>query len=235
MRVWLTRSEPGASRVGARLVQAGHLPVVAPVVSIEAVAHGNLDPAVTDTIFLSEHAVGPGLDAIRCSGVEAGRLRTFAVGPHTAARLADAGVRALVPPVASTEGLLTMPQLGDVTHRRIVVMCGEGGRELLQEALAERGARVSRHVVYRRRPVSQESLVARIDPSRIDVVAVSSGDGFRWAAKVWFAAQGSADVAVVAPSERVAALGALLGFTRVTTSAGAGADALIEALANWVS
>ena len=64
----------------------------------------------------------------------------------------------------------------------------------------------------------------------MDAIAVASGDGFAAVARLWFAAGGRGDVPVLVPSSRVAELGSELGFSNVHTCAGAGADALIEAL-----
>ena len=59
---------------------------------------------------------------------------------------------------------------------------------------------------------------------------MGSGDGFRYAAQVWFRARAARDVLVLAPSGRVAAIGERLGFTKVRVCRGAGTAALIEAL-----
>jgi uroporphyrinogen-III synthase len=56
-----------------------------------------------------------------------------------------------VPEVAfNSEALLAMPQLHNVSGRRIIIFRGEGGRELLGDTLVNRGAQVVYANVYRR-------------------------------------------------------------------------------------
>ena len=56
------------------------------------------------------------------------------------------------------------------------------------------------------------------------------GFGSENMARLWFAAAGRIDVPVLVPSQRVAALGGQLGFSRVHACAGASADALLDGL-----
>lgn len=234
MRVWITRSEPGASRAAARLTAAGYQSLVAPVLAIARVPDAVLDAgAVDDVIFLSEHAVKPGLALLQAAGLTPSALRTFAIGPHTASCLADFGMRALVPPVTTSEGLLAMSQLAVVAGRRVVIFAGAGGREQLRQGLEQRGARVTRLALYRRVQVPVDDVCDAIEPAQIGAIAVSSGDGFRWAAQVWFAARGRREVAVFTPSERVTRMADGLGFSCAYTCRGADADALIDGLANF--
>jgi uroporphyrinogen-III synthase len=59
--------------------------------------------------------------------------------------------RVLVPAAgADSEALLAMPQLADMAGKRILIFRGEGGRELLGDALAARGASVAFAQCYRR-------------------------------------------------------------------------------------
>ncbi len=233
MRVWITRTEPGAGRVAARLGQAGVQCVVAPVLAIEPVEQQFLESEfveIQDAVFLSEHAAALAGGALRSFGEH---VRTFAIGQQTAARLAEFGVDARVPATATSEGLLAMDGLKRVTGRKVLILAGEGGREVLHQGLTERGAQVRRLALYRRSRVPLERVRAAVDPQQIQAIAISSGDGFHGAAQVWFAADGSPEVAVLTPSPRVTQMGGKLGFSRVITCRGADADALIAGLAKF--
>jgi len=242
VRVWVTRSEPGASRMAARLAEAGYETVVAPVLTIEPLpvsdsaldsVRARLAKGAVDAVFLSEHAVEPGLRALQLAGVGSRRLRVIAVGPRTAERLAEFGLQALAPALASSEGLLAMPEFAKVAGRKIIILAGEGGRDQLRQGLAERGAQVDGLALYRRRPVPEKCLQGMIETAQIQAISVSSGDGFQSAAQVWFAARGRPDVAVFTPSARVTGMGEGLGFSRVFTCNGADVCALIDGLANF--
>ena len=236
MRVWITRSEPGASRTAQHLAGAGHECVVAPVVAIAAVpvadtALGDAAQPVSDVIFLSEHAVAPGIALLQKAGLELLDLTTFAVGPQTAARLAEFGLRPIVPGLATSEGLLELPELAAVVGRTLVILSGEAGRQQLRQGLERRGGSVLQLALYRRVQIPVHDVRPAIRPKAIDAIAVSSGDGFRWAAQVWSAAQGRPQVPVLTPSQRVSNLAPELGFSRAYTCQGAGADALLAGLA----
>ena len=51
---------------------------------------------------------------------------------------------------ADSEHLLALPELADMAKQRVLIFRGEGGRELLAEALSARGARVDYIECYRR-------------------------------------------------------------------------------------
>jgi uroporphyrinogen-III synthase len=242
MIVWITRSQPGADRQAQLLRAHGHRALVAPVVEISRIStpilsgtpRSSVPPAqfeaFTDILFLSEHAVEFGVGQLP-DDLDYSSVRVFAVGSNTAARLAEAGLTAVTPGIASSEGLLAMPELADVSGRVVLMIKGEGGRDVLAAGLEARGARVHRLEVYSRQAIG----AADVDVSSVDAIAVSSGDGFEFTARLWFAADGRSDVPVFAPSQRVAAIGERLGFSKVYDCAGADADALLRRLTTFTT
>lgn len=220
-RVWITRTQPGADRLARGLARHGHLPWVAPVLNIERVS-GNLpESPADDVVFVSEQAVRNAGDLSFCQ-----RARVFAVGERTAAALARRGIEPIVPGRHTSEGLLALDALRDPAGRSVVLVSGAGGRRLIVEELVRRGARVSRFVCYRRLAVEQ----LEVDPAAIDAIVVSSGDGFTAMAPLWFAARGATTVPVLAPSARVANMGADLAFEQVVECAGADTRAILAGL-----
>ena len=77
----------------------------------------------------------------------------FAVGPSSAALLEMRQIQVQYPPVDwNSEGLLALPELVEVRGQNIVIFRGLGGRPLLGEVLAERGALVEYCELYQRLP-----------------------------------------------------------------------------------
>ena len=218
MSIWITRSEPGATELAQAIEGAGFKPFKAPVLRIEALAfeppQGRFDVAV----FLSAHAVRLAAQALK------GRFsRAFAVGRRTRQALVESGIEATAAEVESSEGLLA--RLPDLADQRVLLVSGVGGRNVLGPGLAGRGADVKRLEVYRRVPVTPS-----IDSAGINAAVASSGDGFRQAAQVWFAAGGARELPVLVPSARVGALGPELGLANVIECRGADAEAVLTAL-----
>lgn len=74
---------------------------------------------------------------------------------------------------ADSEALLALPELGAVRGQRILIVRGEGGRTLLADTLAARGAQVDHAVVYRRLPLPPD-LAALRQSGAITFVITSS-------------------------------------------------------------
>ena len=107
-------------------------------------------------------------------------LRAAAVGPGTRRELERHGVAAvLAPPAgADSEALLALREMQELAGKRVLLVKGEGGRELLAETLAARGAHLERLECYRRaRPQGDRSLAAALGRGEVDAVTVSSAEG----------------------------------------------------------
>ena len=128
-------------------------------------------------IFVSANAVEYGVgDPVAWPA----HILTLAPGPGTAAALAAVGIaNACVPATTmDSEGLLALPELLDVTGKRIVIFRGSGGRELLRTALEARGATVVQVECYRRaKPQSDAGLIDAWREKRVDAVTLTSGEG----------------------------------------------------------
>ena len=75
----------------------------------------------------------------------------FAVGSATTKALKKCGIDAVIcPEVQNSEGLLALPQLTEVTDQDIIIIRGDGGRELMAQTLSQRGAKVCYLESYRR-------------------------------------------------------------------------------------
>ena len=165
----------------------------------------------------------------------------FSVGAATAQVLADQGYTVHYPHTGDdSEALLELPALREAIARpdaRVLILRGEGGRELLAERLRERGASVDYLELYRRFLPTYDAgeLMQRIQLERLNGVVVSSGQGF-----LHLQALAGADWPEVAqlplfvPSPRVQEMARAAGAEKVVDCRGASAAALLGALGGYV-
>ena len=134
-------------------------------------------------VFVSPNAVEHCLPALQAAGGWPPSLVAVGVGPGTAARLADFGVPARTPARRfDSEGMLELPELQPVavSGRRVAIVRGDGGRELVADTLATYGARVDAVPCYRRlAPRDAAPLVSWLRNRQLDAVTLSSSEGLR--------------------------------------------------------
>ncbi len=130
-------------------------------------------------VFLSANAVRFGAMLLE----QKRDLPLAAIGPATSRTLNQAGYRVAVQPAGGfdSEALLRHPKLEHLAGHRILLVKGSGGREVLQEELARRGARVTVADVYRREranPGSGElsALEALFAEGAIQVITATSAE-----------------------------------------------------------
>ncbi|MEL7312129.1 MAG: uroporphyrinogen-III synthase [Pseudomonadota bacterium] len=148
--VLITRAVTQAEPFARAVREAGGLPVLLPGISIEPIAPAQPVSQADWFIFVSPNAVEHGLPLIEHALAQG--ARAAAVGPTTARLLHFHNVRQ--PLVArdgfDSEALLRLPVFQNVAGKRITLVRGVGGRELLTQTLRARGARVRLLEVYRR-------------------------------------------------------------------------------------
>jgi len=160
--VLITRPREQAGGLAALVAASGGEPLVYPALEIIdapdlAPLHAILDDleAFDFAVFISPSAVQKALNLLHARRGGApwpSRVRVAAVGRGSRRELERQGLREVIAPVAhaDSEALLAMPELNEVSGRRIVIFRGDGGRELLGDTLAARGAGVTYAECYRR-------------------------------------------------------------------------------------
>lgn len=146
-------------------------------------------------VVVSPTAARLGLQALELLNVNVAALpiRWLAVGHGTAQVLKAVGIRADVPELETSEGLIASSALSDlVVDELVMVWRGIGGRELVQESLLMRGVRLQVLNLYQRQlPASSIALWANYCPTTSDsvkkddkhppdVVLLSSGESWRY-------------------------------------------------------
>jgi uroporphyrinogen-III synthase len=190
-------------------------------------------------IFISPNAVEHALARLAACGRHwPATLPIAAIGAGTAQALAARGLTAGIVPRGrfDSEGLLAEPALQSVNGQRVLILRGEGGRALLADTLAARGAAVTYAECYRRAAPAAEPQAANwLAPGAIDVAVFTSGE----AIDNLLALYGDAgrrllrDTQVLVVSERLAGQVAGHGPRHPPIVAGAGDAAIVRALRAW--
>ncbi|MEW9573546.1 uroporphyrinogen-III synthase [Rhodanobacter sp. Si-c] len=153
--VVITRPAGTATALARRVRTCGGVPLLLPGLSLrgtvdEAGMCSALRTALTDAllVFTSPAAVrfAAALVPLRT------RATVLAVGRGTAQALRRHGVSAQAPGQQDSEGLLDLPAAQALHGKRVALIGAPGGRGMLREQLAARGARLRELQVYRRVP-----------------------------------------------------------------------------------
>lgn len=235
-------AEQGAAL--ARLVeQEGGRAIVFPAIEILDVEdRGALDALIDrlDTfdlaIFISPNAAVRALRAIRARRSLPPQLTIAAIGRGSARELERQGVQSVVAPGASadSETLLELPELQASAGKRVVIFRGVGGRELLRDELAARGATVEYAECYRRRRPQADvaPLIEAWKRGEVDAVVATSSEGLRNFYEM-LGDQGRGalkDTPLIVPHRRIASTAEKLELTNVIVT-GPGEDGILQGLA----
>ena len=234
--VVLTRPQADSERLSEALQNEGFQTRVMPIITIEAIPTAEQAPAPSlrnDAlcIFISANAVRFGLPQLGSALARDSDLTVIAVGNKTRDTLAAEGIQAQVPARADSEGLLAMPALSAPDSRDVVIVKGEGGRELLASELTGRGARVTEWACYRR-CWPEVDVSGLIEISAGLIFQASSGEMVSRLSEL-LAGGGQADLfqsSIIVPSDRVARLATEIGWGQVIRAEDASDDAFIRAL-----
>jgi len=188
-------------------------------------------------LFVSPQAVRASVPAIRRVWPQLPETVKFAaIGAGTANALAQAGYNVSFIPQDewSSDALLGSAEFRAVTSQRIAIIRGEGGRELLEKILVERGAQVVSAIAYKRtKPELDVSEVsALLFDKRIDMVVCTSFEGVanlkQLLARNWTELQ---HVSLIVVSERMKALASDAGFQTIWVASDASNQAILAEIA----
>lgn len=150
----------------------------------------------------------------------------FAVGKSTGAILSASTINVVCPQVESTEGLLSQPQLQQVTGRTIILVKGQSGRQDLYAHLTSRGAKVIEANIYYREKIAYPNVTKDWNDSDIKCIIATSGELIQTAFDV-FSKEWLKSVPWIVVSNRTAKIATDLGVKNLMISQGAQTDKLI--------
>jgi uroporphyrinogen-III synthase len=246
-RVVVTRPRERAGALAALIRRAGGEPLVFPTIEIRDPADAAPFYAIADrladfdlAVFVSPTAVRKALALLRARRRDApwpAALRIAAIGAGSRRELEREGFRGVLAPNgdADSEALLALPELARMRGRRVVIFRGQGGRALLGETLAARGATVEHAECYERaRPEADAGpLLEAWARGAVDAAMVSSGEGLDnlcrllgQAGREWLR-----DTPLFVPHARVAEKAAALGVRRLVVAGVSDAEMLAALVA----
>lgn len=222
--ILICRPEPTASELAIALSAVGALCRKLPCLTINSLAlSGESKQRILDldqystVIALSQYAAKPALELIDEYWPQAPIQQTwYAIGRATANVIAS-NVDTLVEPEAdfSSEELLELPGLQSFDDDRVLILKGKNGRDTIEKALTERGAKVDNLELYERVApnYSNEEIETALIQFTPRYIVALSGETVRNLKR--FADQIQLDLSqhhLIVPSERVAHVAMQAGF-----------------------
>lgn len=234
----VVRPAAQANQLVQMLRQLGHAPLCCPLLETRPgcdLPHlGDMLRETDLVIAVSMHAVHFAHYFLLQTGQTWPHIDYFAVGQASADAFAEVGIQALCPADPRSEGLLALPALQGVSGRRVLILRGNDGRDLIARTLASRGALVHYCATYERHypDLDGDALTRHWQAAGLDSLLITSGELLqRLLALVpgpqhpWLY-----DRLLVVPSPRVAEMAEGAGFTRIVIAQGASNQALVAAL-----
>lgn len=226
--VLVTRPRELARALAELIERRGARAILFPAIDIEPLPA----PAALGRLREFDLVIFVSPSAVRAAGVLPADLPAAAVGAGTARELEKAGVRRVSVPAAGadSEALLAAPQMQSMGEKRVLIVRGAGGRALLGDTLAARGAAVEYAECYRRcRPHADgEPIIRSWSQGQLDAVTASSAEALDNLLAL-LGAELMTRVPLFVPHVRVAAHARGQGVQEIVV-AGTSDDAMIERL-----
>ncbi|MGP4123868.1 MAG: uroporphyrinogen-III synthase [Sodalis sp. (in: enterobacteria)] len=245
MSILITRPSPAGeelvNRLRARGKSAWHLPLIdfIPGNDLPYLSLRLADLSAGDLLFIvSQHAINyahPWLTQKSISWPT--RLDYYAVGRSTGLQLHSvSGLPVSYPDEGETsEDLLRLPTLTRIDGKCALILRGNGGREVLEQTLRQRGVQTTCCECYRRSPIyyNGEEQARRIRRLGIDTLVITSGEmlqQFYTLMPEYYRRALLIPCRLIVVSERLAILARQLGWTDIIVANAADNDSLMRAL-----
>ncbi|WP_281646411.1 uroporphyrinogen-III synthase [Parendozoicomonas sp. Alg238-R29] len=235
LRVLITRPQPQAGRLAAFLQAKGARTTVLPMVAITPLTLTSQPDNLAQFSKIIAISV-PSVDiALRTLPEFSPQTQWVTPGLGTAQALKSHGIQPLTPHSEFTsEAMLALPELNQVTGEKILLLKGEGGRELLRNELSRRGAEVVSLDLYRRQCPDYQQGEIETTVASADINAIVATSGQIVSNLHTCCPDDLKNLPLIIPSQRVAEKAEALGFKRVVVSQGAGDQDIAEALLQLV-
>lgn len=185
----ITRPIDQAKKLSALISDAGGTPILFPLIEITPLSdYSQFESVISKVkqydwvIFISSNAVQNGMPRLFKQGIPP-TLKFAAIGPVTAAELQSFGVENILTPTNrfDSEALLAVPEMHAMRGKKVMIVRGVGGRDVLAETLKARGATVTFAESYQRiNPQTNCDLLAKFwADKKLHGVVVTSSEAMR--------------------------------------------------------
>lgn len=235
LNILVTRPKAQAQSLLKQINQLGGRAILLPLLAIRAVEN----PALLHqqlahlsdfdlAIFISPNAVQYGMGAIAAAHAALPK-KVATIGASSAQCLRELGVQNVLVPTqqSDSEALLALPELSAMQGQRVIILRGDGGRELLGDTLKARGASVEYASCYQR----SAAVVTLADVLRDtpDVITVTSSEALGYLRRLLDGQLELLATPLFVPHARIAQLAVQQGWQNVTLT-DAGDAGLLAAL-----
>lgn len=238
LKIVVTRPREQANGLAQNITRLGGTPLLFPLLEIAPASDTQALTTLAQNlqsfdllVFISPNAVKYGMAALN---ILPPAVRIAAVGQSSAQALRDLGVEKVIAPSErfDSEALLDLPELQTVSGWRVVILRGDGGRELLGDTLKARGAQVEYVTCYQRSKPETDS--AELLKGAADALTVTSSEALAYLWQMLNEADRTrlAAIPLFVPHVRIADLARQQGWREVfqTTS---GDNGMLAALVAW--
>ena len=245
----ITRPIDQAKKLSALITEAGGIPILFPLIEITPLNdYSQFEAVISEietydwAIFISSNAVQNGMPRLVKHGIPTS-LKFAAIGPVTASELQSFGVKDVLTPLShvqdgdeskvrfDSESLLALPEMTNVFSKKILIVRGVGGRDVLAETLKARGAQVTFAECYQRiNPQTDCNLLTQLwADKKLHAVVVTSSEAMRHLLDLAGDAEWLKHVTLCVNHARIAELPLQMGL-KVAVADALGDEAMLEKL-----
>jgi len=190
-------------------------------------------------IFISANAVDFGLNLVSCWPP---KTAIAAIGAATARALQRHGLRVTIAPKDSynSEALLAMPEMQQVSGKRILIFRGVGGREHLAEQLKARAAEVEYAECYRRvlpqpSPEQRRQITALCQRGELHAIIATSNESLHNLTEIFGGENKTClqQATIIGVSQRLLDVTKSLGLPKPRVAMQASDEAIVDELIAW--
>ena len=189
MGIAIARPIEQAKKLAALIEQAGGTPILFPLIEITPLKdYSQFEAIISEietydwAIFISSNAVQNAMPRLVKKGISE-KLKFAAIGPVTASELQGFGIENVLTPKDrfDSESLLALPEMQAVSGKKILIVRGVGGRDVLAETLKTRGAQVTFSECYQRtNPQTNCDVLAQLyAEKKLHGIVITSSEAMR--------------------------------------------------------